>query len=346
MPAITCNKSSSAEATHRVCVAPMMDYTDRHFRYFIRLMSRHTRLYTEMLTTGALLHGDPRRHLEYNPAEHPLALQVGGSNLQELACCARLAADFNYDEINLNVGCPSERVQSGRFGACLMMEPQLVAECVAAMSAASTVPVTVKTRIGVDQHDSYEQLAIFVNTVAAVGCRVFNIHARKAWLQGLSPKQNREVPPLRYEVVRRLKLDFPQLTIVLNGGIHTLEAMEAHLLALDGVMIGREAVSNPYLFADVDRRYFGAHTPVLAREQVLNSWLVYVNEELARGTPLARMTRHALGLFQGCPGARRWRRYLSQKASRPGAGIEILRDACLEQANDGMQPLYQECLRV
>ncbi|HVA55993.1 MAG TPA: tRNA dihydrouridine(20/20a) synthase DusA [Gammaproteobacteria bacterium] len=327
MPVDVCDKSSATAAAHRVCVAPMMDYTDRHFRYFIRLMSRHTRLYTEMLTTGALLHGDPRRHLEFDTAEHPLALQVGGSDPQALACCARLAADFNYDEINLNVGCPSERVQSGRFGACLMREPQLVAECVDAMSAASTIPVTVKTRIGVDQHDSYEHLAAFVQTVASAGCRVFIIHARKAWLQGLSPKQNREVPPLRYEVVQQLKLDFPQLTMVVNGGIQTLEAMQAQLLALDGVMIGREAVANPYLFADVDRSYFDAHTPVLTREQVLDSWLPYVNEELARGMPLASITRHALGLFHGCANARRWRRYLSEHTSHCKADSGIFRIA-------------------
>jgi len=324
----------------------MMDYTDRHFRYFIRLMSRHTRLYTEMLTTGALLHGDPRRHLEFDTAEHPLALQLGGSDPQELARCARLAADFNYDEINLNVGCPSERVQSGRFGACLMTEPQLVAECVAAMSAASSVPVTVKTRIGVDQHDSYTQLAAFIKTVEEGGCKVFIIHARKAWLQGLSPKQNREVPPLRYEVVRRLKLDFPRLTIVVNGGIQTLQAMQAHLLSCDGVMIGREAVSNPYLFADVDRCHFDTRAPVLTREQVIEAWLPYISEELACGVPLARMTRHLLGLFQSCPGARRWRRYLSEKASQPGADIEVLRGSCIEQISEGMRPTSQELLRV
>ena len=312
---------------HRVCVAPMMDYTDRHFRFFIRLMSRHTRLYTEMLTTGALLHADPRRYLEFNPAERPLALQVGGSEPRKLAQCARLAADYSYDEINLNVGCPSERVQSGRFGACLMTEPQLVAECVASMAAASKVPVTVKTRIGVDQHDSYEQLAAFVQVVARAGCRVFIIHARKAWLQGLSPKQNREVPPLRYDVAEELKRDFPELTIVVNGGIQTLEAMADHLLAFDGVMIGREAVANPYLFADVDQRYFDARAPVLSRSQVLEAWLPYVTEELTRGVPLARMTRHALGLFQGCPGARHWRRYLSEHANQQGTGIGILRDA-------------------
>jgi len=327
MPVDVCDKSSAAAVTHRVCVAPMMDYTDRHFRYFIRLMSRYTRLYTEMLTTGALLHGNPQRHLEFNPGEHPLALQVGGSNPQELARCARLAADFNYDEINLNVGCPSERVQSGRFGACLMMEPQLVAECVAAMSAASKVLVTVKTRIGVDQHDSYEQLAAFVKTIEVVGCRIFIIHARKAWLQGLSPRQNREVPPLRYDIAARLKDDFPELIIVANGGIQTLAAMRSHLLAFDGVMIGREACSNPYLFASVDQHLFNTQSSVPTREQLLDAYIPYVQTQLQEGVPLQRMTRHLLGLFQGCPGARQWRRYLSEQATRSGVGIEVLRDA-------------------
>jgi tRNA-dihydrouridine synthase A len=316
-----------APSKHRVCIAPMMDYTDRHFRFFIRLMTRHTRLYTEMLTTGALLHGDPRRHLEFNPAEHPVALQVGGSDPLELADCARLAASFNYDEINLNVGCPSERVQSGRFGACLMTEPGLVAKCVASMAAAAKLPVTVKSRIGVDQHDSYEQLAAFIRMVSEAGCSVFIIHARKAWLRGLSPKQNREVPPLRYDVVQQLKRDFPQLTIVVNGGIQTLQAMRDHLLSVDGVMIGREALANPYMLADVDRHYFDAHAEVLSREQILLAWLPYVTDEISHGVPLAVMARHALGLFKGCPGSRYWRRYLSQHTSLPEAGVETLKAA-------------------
>lgn len=314
-------------AAHRVCVAPMMDYTDRHFRYFIRRMSRHTRLYTEMLTTGAILHGEPRRFLEFDPAEHPLALQLGGSDPRTLAQCTRIAADYGYDEVNLNVGCPSDRVQSGRFGACLMTKPQLVAECVSAMRAASDVPVTVKTRIGVDQHDSYEHLTHFVQTVAAAGCRVFIIHARKAWLTGLSPKENREIPPLRYDVAERLKHDFPALAVVVNGGIKTLTAMQNHLVEFDGVMIGREAVANPYLFAMVDRRCFDARATTLTREQLLEALMSYIETQLQEGVPLPRMTRHLLGLFQGCPGARRWRRYLSEQASRPAAGIEVLRDA-------------------
>ena len=312
---------------HRVSVAPMMDYTDRHFRYFIRLMTRHTRLYTEMVTTGALLHGDPRRHLEFHAAEHPLALQLGGSEPQALARCARMAEDYGYDEVNLNVGCPSDRVQAARFGACLMNEPKLVADCVSAMGAATHLPVTVKTRIGVDERDSYEELTEFVRTVAAAGCRVFIIHARKAWLKGLSPKENREIPPLRYDVAERLKRDFPTLAIAVNGGVKTLAAMHGHLSAFDGVMVGREAVSNPYLFADVDRRFFDPAAPVLAREEILRSWLPYLAAQLQEGVPLARMTRHALGLFHGRPGARQWRRILSEEASLPGAGSEVLQRA-------------------
>lgn len=323
----------ASSAAYRVCVAPMMDYTDRHFRYFIRLMSRHTRLYTEMLTTGALLRGDARRFLEFDPAEHPLALQLGGSEPRALAACARLAGDSGYDEVNLNVGCPSDRVQAARFGACLMKEPALVGDCVAAMCAASSLPVTVKTRIGVDDLDSYEHLQDFVSTVAVAGCRVFIIHARKAWLQGLSPKENREIPPLCYGVAAKLKRDFPALTVVVNGGVQTLTAMESHLTVFDGVMIGREAVANPYLFADVDRRFFGRSAPLLSREQLLDAWRPYLQDQLACGVPLARMTRHALGLFQGCTGARRWRRQLSEAGARPDANMDVLTQALeLQQA--------------
>ncbi len=313
--------------THRVCVAPMMDYTDRHFRYLIRLMSHYTRLYTEMLTTGAVLRGDRQRFLEFHQAEHPLALQLGGSEPHALAECARIAADEGYDEVNLNVGCPSDRVQAGRFGACLMTEPQLVAECVSGMTAVTTVPITVKTRIGVDEHDSYDHLTDFVGTVASAGCRVFIIHARKAWLSGLSPKENREIPPLRYDVAEQLKRDFPALVIVVNGGIKTLAVMENHLAAFDGVMIGREACSNPYLFATVDQRCYGTCTPVLTRNQLLMAFIPYVQVQLQQGIPLQRMSRHLLGLFQGCPGARRWRRYLSEETTRPGAGIDVLQVA-------------------
>ena len=311
----------------------MMDYTDRHFRYFLRLMTRRTRLYTEMVTTGAILRGPQQRLLQFHPAEHPLALQLGGSVPAELAECAKIAAEFGYDEVNLNVGCPSDRVQSGRFGACLMMEPELVAECVAAMRSASALPVTVKTRIGVDERDSYAELGDFVRTVAGAGCEVFIVHARKAWLKGLSPKQNREIPPLRYDVASKLKTDFPELIVVVNGGVQTLADMEAHLQAFDGVMVGREAVANPYLFADVDRRFFDQTAKVLSRAEVLRAWRPYLATQMAEGVPLRRMTRHALGLFQGCPGARQWRRALSEPGAVPPPGLELL-DQALEALKD------------
>jgi tRNA-dihydrouridine synthase A len=311
----------------RFCVAPMMDWTDRHDRFFLRLISRHAVLYTEMVTTGALLHGDAARFLAFDPAEHPLALQLGGSDAGELATCARMAEAAGYDEVNLNVGCPSDRVQSGRFGACLMAEPALVADCVEAMRSAVSLPVTVKTRIGIDEHDSYEALGAFVSSVAHAGCRTFIVHARKAWLQGLSPKQNREIPPLRYEVVYRLKRDFPALEIVLNGGVKDLGAGLAHLAHVDGVMMGREAYHNPYLLAEVDRLYYGDPHPVPARQAVLEALIPYVESQLAAGVALSHMARHILGLFQGQPGARAWRRHLSEHAHRPGAGIEVLRQA-------------------
>lgn len=313
-----------------IAVAPMLDWTDRHYRYFIRLLSRHTLLYTEMVTTGAILRGDRQRLLAHDPTEHPLALQLGGSDPAELARCARIAADWGYDEINLNVGCPSDRVQSGRFGACLMAEPDLVAACVAAMRAATDLPVTVKTRIGIDERDSYQELADFVRRVAAGGCTVFIVHARKAWLSGLSPKENREIPPLRHEVVHRLKRDFPELTIVLNGGLTTLEQVTEHLQQVDGVMIGRAAYENPYLLAEVDRRFFGSSAPPPNRHQVVRALLPYLEERLRAGTPLQCMTRPILGLFQGIPGARAWRRVLSERAWRHGAGVEVV-EAALER---------------
>ena len=313
-----------------IAVAPMLDWTDRHYRYFIRLLSRHTLLYTEMVTTGAILRGDRERLLAHDPAEHPLALQLGGSDPAELARCARIAADWGYDEINLNVGCPSDRVQSGRFGACLMAEPDLVAACVAAMRAATDLPVTVKTRIGIDERDSYQELADFVRRVAAGGCTVFIVHARKAWLSGLSPKENREIPPLRHEVVHRLKRDFPELTIVLNGGLTTLEQVTEQLRQVDGVMIGRAAYENPYLLAEVDRRFFGSSASPPNRHQVVRALLPYLEERLRAGTPLQCMTRPILGLFQGIPGARAWRRVLSERAWRHGAGVEVV-EAALER---------------
>ena len=305
----------------------MLDWTDRHCRYFFRLLSRRVRLYTEMATTGAVLRGDRERLLAYDPAERPLALQLGGSDPDELARCARIAADFGYDEVNLNVGCPSDRVQSGRFGACLMAEPALVAECVAAMRAAVALPVTIKSRIGIDDRDSYEALTDFVGQAAAAGCAVFIIHARKAWLHGLSPKENREIPPLRYEVVHRLKRDFPELTVLLNGGLTSLDQAAEQLSWVDGVMIGRAAYENPYLLAEVDRRFFDSSAPPPNRHQVIQAFLPYIETQLQRGTPLHCMTRPVLGLFQGIPGARAWRRHLSEQAPRRGADAAVLEAA-------------------
>jgi tRNA-dihydrouridine synthase A len=317
----------SAALDRRLSVAPMLDWTDRHCRYFLRLISRRTLLYTEMVTTGALIHGERERHLGFDPAEHPLALQLGGSAPGDLAACARMAEDWGYDEVNLNVGCPSDRVQNGRFGACLMADPALVAECVAAMKAAVGIPVTVKTRIGVDDRDSYEHLADFVGQAEAAGCDALVLHARKAWLQGLSPKENREIPPLRYDVVERLKGDFPALSITLNGGVVTLAQARALLQRLDGVMIGREAYQNPWILAQADQIVFGDPGPPPDAHEVLEAYAGYVEGRLGAGVPLNAMTRHILGLFQGRPGARAWRRHLSENAHRPGAGGEVLRAA-------------------
>ena len=312
---------------HRLCLAPMLEWTDRHYRFFLRLISRRVFLYTEMITTNAVLRGERERLLEYDPTEHPVALQLGGSDPEALAECAHIAAGFGYDEVNLNVGCPSDRVQNGRFGACLMAEPELVAECVAAMAHASGLPVTVKTRIGIDHIDSYEHLAYFVQTVAAAGCQTFIIHARKAWLKGLSPRENREIPPLRYDVARQLKQDFPPLEIILNGGIMTLEESVEHLQDFDGVMLGRAAYHNPYILAEADQRLFGDGHPVLSRHDVLEAYLPYVEQELARGQRLQGISRHILGLFHGAPGGRLWRRHLSENAVRAGAGLEVLQAA-------------------
>jgi tRNA-dihydrouridine synthase A len=315
---------------HRLAVAPMLEWTDRHCRFFLRLISRHTLLYSEMVTTGALLHGDRQRHLGFDPAEHPLALQLGGSDPAELARCAAIGAAWGYDEVNLNVGCPSDRVQSGRFGACLMAEPSLVAECVAAMREAVQVPVTVKHRIGIDHRDSYEALCGFVSQVAAAGCHTFIVHARKAWLQGLSPKENREVPPLRYDIVHRLKRDFPHLEIVLNGGILTLEAAAAQLEQVDGVMIGREAYHNPWILAEADQRLFGDARPPPARDQVALAMMAYAERQAAEGTAVSHICRHILGLYHAQPGGRLWRRHLSEQAPRRGAAPAVIA-AALEQ---------------
>lgn len=320
------NKGSIFKAS-RFCVAPMMDWTDRHCRYFHRLISRHALLYTEMVTTGALIHGDHHRFLQFNNEEHPLAFQLGGSNSRELALCAKMIEDYGYDEVNLNVGCPSDRVQNGRFGACLMLEPELVADCVAAMCAAVSIPVTVKSRIGVDDKDSYEELALFVEKVANAGCKRFIVHARKALLTGLSPKQNREVPPLNYGRVRQLKTDFPQLEIIINGGIASLDQAETLLQELDGVMIGREAYQNPYFLAEVDKRIFNAAGPPRSRHEIMDLLLQYIQEQLHNGVRLNSVIRHVLGLFHGEPGARAWRRHLSENATGLNAGIKVVQDA-------------------
>ena len=301
-----------ASSPWRLSVAPMMDWTDRHCRYFHRLLSRHALLYTEMVTTGALIHGDVARHLRFNAEEQPVALQLGGSEPADLAHCAKLGEQWGYEEINLNCGCPSERVQRGAFGACLMAEPQLVADCVKAMVDVVSVPVTVKHRIGIDKTESYEFVRDFVGTVSEAGCKVFTVHARNAWLKGLSPKENREVPPLRYELVYRLKREFPGLTIAVNGGITTGEQVGGQLDQLDGVMIGREAYHNPWWLASWDAEFFGTAASESTRESVEEQMVDYMaREAAAHGTPWSSIARHMLGLRHGLPGARRWRQVWS-----------------------------------
>lgn len=320
----------------RLSVAPMMERTDRHCRYFLRLLSRHVLLYTEMVTTAAILRGDRERLIGFDAAEHPLALQLGGSDAAELAECARIAEAFGYDEVNLNLGCPSGRVQHARLGACLMAEPDLVARGIAAMARAQRLPVTVKTRIGIDDRDSYEELNALVRRLADAGCRSFAVHARKAWLNRLSPKQNREVPPLSWEVVHRLKADNPALEIVINGGIDSLERAEMHLARVDGVMIGRAAYRDPYMLAEADGRIFADARPAPTRRQVIERLLPYVERMRARGVPLHAITRHILGLFQGVPGAKSWRRILSLEPHRPGAGGETIARAAARLPTEGL----------
>ncbi|MFV0449489.1 MAG: tRNA dihydrouridine(20/20a) synthase DusA [Vibrio sp.] len=312
---------------NRLSVAPMLDWTDKHCRYFHRLMTSQTLLYTEMVTTGAIIHGKGD-FLAYNQQEHPVALQLGGSNPVDLAHCAKLAQERGYDEINLNVGCPSDRVQNGRFGACLMAEPQLVADCVAAMKEVVDVPVTVKTRIGIDDQDSYEFLTDFITIVSEKGgCEQFTIHARKAWLSGLSPKENREVPPLDYNRAYQIKKDFSHLNIGINGGVKSLDEAKQHLAHLDGVMIGREAYQSPYILAQVDQQIFGLDTAVKKRSEVIFEMLPYIEQQLSQGAYLGHITRHMLGMFQNMPGARQWRRYISENAHKQGAGIEVVEAA-------------------
>ncbi|WP_071932377.1 tRNA dihydrouridine(20/20a) synthase DusA [Candidatus Thiodiazotropha endoloripes] len=305
-------------------IAPMLDWTDRYCRYFLRLISSHVLLYTEMVTTGAILHGNRARFLDFDPSEHPVALQLGGSEPEALAECAKLGEAWGYDEINLNVGCPSDRVQSGRFGACLMLTPELVADCVKAMRDQVVVDVTVKHRIGVDDQDSYQALCDFVGRVSEAGCETFIVHARKAWLQGLSPKENREIPPLHYETVHQLKQDFPALEIIINGGITTLEQVEQNLKQVDGVMIGREAYNNPWILSQADSLIYGSEGNPSSRHQIIESMIPYIDQELSAGTPINRITRHILGLFQGLPGAKKWRRMLSEEAHKAGADSSLI----------------------
>ena len=308
----------------------MMDWTDRHCRYFLRLLSKHTLLYTEMVTTGALLHGDPARFLRHSECEHPLALQLGGSNPQELAACARIAEQAGYREVNLNVGCPSDRVQNNMIGACLMGHPQLVADCVKAMRDAVSIPVTVKHRIGINGRDSYQQLCDFVATVHEGGCASFTVHARIAILEGLSPKQNRDVPPLQYDLVAKLKQDFPQLEIILNGGIKNLDECEQHLQVFDGVMLGREAYHNPYLLAQVDQRLFGDQHAIPSRAEALEQMRPYIQAHLAEGGAMQHITRHVLGLAQGFAGARRFRQLLSVDVHKTSNPLDVF-DQALNQ---------------
>lgn len=322
----------------------MMERTDRHDRYFLRLISRRTLLYSEMITSQAVLHGDREHLLAFDAAEQPVALQLGGSDPAQLARAAEIGQAFGYGEINLNVGCPSDRVQSGRFGACLMAEPALVADCVSAMIAAVDVPVTVKCRIGIDDRESYADLKHFVETVAAAGVRSFAVHARIAVLGGLSPKQNREIPPLRYDSVYRLKADLPELEIILNGGVASLDEALAHLERVDGVMIGRAAYQTPYELSEADRRVFGDARAVPRRREVARALIPYAEEQLRRGVPLHSITRHILGLFQGQPGARAWRRHLSENAHRLGAGPEVIEAALARVPLDEERPMPARAL--
>jgi len=311
----------------KLSVAPMMDWTDRHARYFLRLISKHTLLYTEMVTTGAVLNGDREKLLGFDPSENPIALQLGGCEPRALAECAKIGEDYGYDEINLNVGCPSDRVQSGRIGACLMAEPHLVAECVRVMKQSTSLPVTVKHRIGIDEQDSYSDLHNFVSVVSSLGCDSFIVHARKAILSGLSPKQNREIPPLIYDFVYQLKKEFPQLEICINGGIKSIESAQEHLTYIDGVMIGREAYNNPYILAQADQRLFSSTNIPLSRIEVIEALIPYIESYLKSGGKLQHITRHILGLFHAQPNGKLWRRYLSEQVTKPDAGIQVIRDA-------------------
>ena len=309
------------------CVAPMLDWTNTDCRFFHRLISQHAVLYTEMVTTGALIHGNHHRFLNFNSSENPLAFQLGGSNPKELAICAKMIEDYGYDEVNLNIGCPSDRVQNGRFGACLMAEPNLVAECVAAMSQVVAIPVTIKSRIGIDERDSYDELVYFIDTIAKAGCNTFIVHARKAWLSGLSPKQNRDIPPLRYDLVYQLKKDFPQLEIIINGGVTSLDQAEELLKNVDGVMMGREAYQNPYILSEVDKRFYNENRTPSSRHDIVQLLIPYIQDQLKAEGRLNSVSRHILGLFHGEPGARGWRRYISENVSQPDANENVILEA-------------------
>ncbi len=305
----------------------MMDYTDRHFRYLMRLISKQMVLYTEMVHCGAILFGDRERFLAFDCKEIPVALQLGGNDPKQLAECARIAEDYGYSEVNLNVGCPSDRVQSGQFGACLMANPKLVAECVASMQAAVSIPITVKNRIGIDKQADYDFLYQFIEPIVQAGCETFIIHARKAWLDGLSPKQNREIPPLEYDKVYRLKQDFPQLEIVINGGIISYDQVDSHLQHVDGVMIGRKAYDDPYYWNQVDHRYFGAIPRDISREMFVKQYADYIQSQLGKDIYLKHMARHILNMFAGQPGAKAWRRFLSENMNNRTSGIEVIKQA-------------------
>jgi tRNA-dihydrouridine synthase A len=323
-------------SSHRLCVAPMMDWTDRHCRYFLRQCAPHAHLYSEMISTGALLHGDAERHLTFNPAEHPIATQLGGSEPDELAACARMVEVAGYDEVNLNIGCPSERVQRGAFGACLMAEPELVADCVRAMREAVSIPVTVKHRIGIDHIQDYSFVRRFVSVVAAAGCTTFIAHARNAVLKGLSPRENREIPPLRYEVVHRLKRDFPGLAFVINGGLADWAAIQAQLAAADGVMLGRAAYHQPWLLAEADARLYGDGALPRTRAEVAQAMAAYAEHQIAAGAALRQITRHMLGLYHHAPRARLWRQILSDSARLAGNNSALIIEA-LEAVELGLE---------
>lgn len=322
---VTSNKSIS--------VAPMLDLTDRHCRAFLRLFSPHIRLYTEMVVVGSIIHGDKQRFFGFDQSEHPVAIQLGGCDPPKLAVCSRLAEEWGYDEVNINIGCPSDRVKNAQFGACLMAKPELVRDCVQAMIESVSIPVTVKTRLGIDELDSYDYLAQFVETVAQSGCQEFLVHARKAWLQGLSPKENRTIPELMYDRVYKLKQDFPELKIVLNGGVTSLDEVDQHLSIVDGVMIGREAYQNPWFLQEIDQYFYQSEVDVAnnssnkTRIDIVHRYIPYIEKQLAQGVYLRHMTRHILGLFHGQPGAKSWRRYLSENGPKKEAGIEVVYEA-------------------